>query len=94
MDGITELARHIRDRDNPSPYTPMLGRIISLPKLKIQIGSRILLSAEDLQTIFDIYEKEYDSDGNFVRYKHINKRAVILPYNYTPLFRQRIIFAK
>ena len=80
MDDITALAKHIRERDNPSPYTPMLGRIISLPELQIQLGSRILLSTEDVQTIFDIYEKEYDSDGNFVRYKHIDKQAVILPY--------------
>ena len=80
MDDITALAKHIRDRDNPSPYTPMLGRIISLPELQIQLGSRILLSTEDVQTIFNIYEKEYDNDGNFVRYKYINKQAVILPY--------------
>ena len=80
MDDITALARHIRERDNPSPYTPMLGRIISLPELQIQLGSRILLYADDVQTTFDIYEKEYDSDGNFVRYKHIDKQAVILPY--------------
>ena len=61
MNGITALAKHIRDRDNPSPYTPMLGRIISLPELKIQLGSRILLYADDVQTTFDIYEKKYDS---------------------------------
>jgi hypothetical protein len=34
MDGITELAKHIRARDNPSSYTPMFGKIISLPELK------------------------------------------------------------
>ena len=80
MNGITAIAKHIRDRDNPSPYTPMLGRIISLPELKIQLGSRILLNADDVQTTFDIYEKEYDSDGHFLRYKHMGKQAVILPY--------------
>ncbi|MCH5185866.1 MAG: hypothetical protein J1F64_07055 [Oscillospiraceae bacterium] len=31
MSAVEELARHIRDRDNPSPYTPMFGKIISLP---------------------------------------------------------------
>ena len=80
MDDIIALAKHIRDRDNPSPYTPMLGKIISLPELKIQLGSRILLYADDVQTTFDIYEKEYDSDGHFLRYKHMGKQAVILPY--------------
>ncbi len=33
MSGVTDLARHIKARDNPSSYTPMFGRIISLPKL-------------------------------------------------------------
>nr|DAM70735.1 MAG TPA: Protein of unknown function (DUF2577) [Caudoviricetes sp.] len=81
MDDITQLAKHIRDRDNPSPYTPMIGTIIALPELQIRLGSRIMLYADDVVTTFNIYEKEYDNDGNFVRYKHINKRAVILPYS-------------
>ncbi len=93
MNGITALAKHIRDRDNPSPYTPMLGRIISLPELKIQLGSRILLYADDVQTTFDIYEKEYDSDGHFLRYKHMGKQAVMCVYNtedlHTPQQRAR-----
>ena len=80
MDDITALAKHIRNRDNPSPYTPMIGKIISLPELQIQLGSRILLYTDDVQTTFDIYEKEYDSDGHFLRYKHMGKQAVILPY--------------
>ena len=37
MGGITDLARHIKDRDNPSPYTPIFGKIISLPELNIQL---------------------------------------------------------
>lgn len=81
MDDITQLAKHIRDRDNPSPYTPMIGTIIALPELQIRLGSRIMLYADDVVTTFNIYENEYDNDGNFVRYKHINKRAVILPYS-------------
>jgi hypothetical protein len=56
MDGITELAKHIRARDNPSPYTPMFGKIISLPELKIQLGNKIILTAEDVKATFDIYE--------------------------------------
>lgn len=81
MSDITDLARHIHDRDNPSPYTPMFGKIISLPELKIQLGSRIMPTADDVKAIFDIYEKEYDSDGNFVRYKYLNKEVVLLPYS-------------
>ncbi len=79
MNGVTELAKHIRDRDNPSPYTPMFGKIISLPKLKIQLGSRVILEAEDVVSIFDIYEtRRYDGHTEYV---HLGKEIVLLPYS-------------
>lgn len=81
MDSIRALARNIRDRDNPAPYTPVFGTIISLPELKIQLGSRIFLDAEDVKAIFDLYEKKYDDDGCFIGYKYLNKEAVLLPYS-------------
>lgn len=86
MDGITELAKHIKARDNPSPYTPMFGTIISLPELKIKLGSRILLTADDIKSTFDIYDKTYDSDGRFVRYTYLNKEVVLLPYGHDNKF--------
>ena len=78
MGAVEELARHIRDRDNPSPYTPMFGKIISLPELKIQLGNRILLDADDIKAIFDIYETRI-TDGRTV-YVNLNKDVVLLPY--------------
>ena len=54
MSGVTDLARHIKARDNPSSYTPMFGRIISLPKLVIQLGNNILLDDSDIKSVFDI----------------------------------------
>lgn len=81
MSGITDLARHIKSRDNPAPHTPVFGTIISLPELKIQLGSRIFLDAEDVNAIFDLYEKKYDDDGRFIGYKYLNKEAVLLPYS-------------
>lgn len=50
MTNITKLAKHIKARDNPSPYTPMFGKIISLPELKIRLGTRVLLTKEDTAT--------------------------------------------
>lgn len=44
MGGITDLARHIKDRDNPSPYTPIFGKIISLPELNIQLETGYCLT--------------------------------------------------
>ena len=79
MGGITDLARHIKDRDNPSPYTPIFGKIISLPELTIQLGNRILLDADDIKATFDIYETQtYD---NHTEYIHLGKEVVLLPYS-------------
>ena len=49
MTNITKLAKHIKARDNPTPYTPMLGKIISLPELKIRLGTRVLLTKSDIK---------------------------------------------
>ncbi|MCC8160965.1 MAG: DUF2577 domain-containing protein [Oscillospiraceae bacterium] len=81
MDGVTELARHIKARDNPASYTPVFGTITSLPELKIQLGDRITVGSDDVKAVFDIYEKEYDSDGNFIRYAYLNKEVAMLPYS-------------
>ena len=81
MSGVIDLARRISECANPSPYTPMIGKIISLPELTIQIGSKILLYADEVDMTLDIYEKEYDGDGHFIRYKYLGKDAVILPYS-------------
>ena len=59
MTNITKLAKHIKARDNSSPYMPMFGKIISLPDLKIRLGTRVLLTKEDIKTTFDIYDS-YD----------------------------------
>ena len=66
MSGVTDLARHIKARDNPSSYTPMFGRIISLPKLVIQLGQE-----RDNHTEYKYLGKEvvllpYDNDNKFV----------------------------
>ena len=55
MSALIELAKHIRSRGNLSPYTPMFGKIIELPELKIQLGSRILLDKDDVRATFDLY---------------------------------------
>ncbi len=74
MGGIIDLARHIKSRDNPVPYTPVFGTIISLPELKIQLGSRIFLDAEDVKAIFDLYETRITDNRR--EYIHLNKEGV------------------
>lgn len=78
MSSIIELAKHIKERDNPTPYTPMFGHVISLPNLKIQLGDRILLDAKDVKSTFDLYETR--NTDNRKEYIHLNKEVVLLPY--------------
>ncbi len=76
MDGVTELAMKIKDLES-TPYSPMIGKIISLPDLKIQLGNRAQLDADDISSTFDIYEtKEHDG---YIEYVNLNKKVVILP---------------
>lgn len=79
MNGVTELAKHIKNRDNPSPYTPMFGTIIELPNLKIQLGNNILLDADDIKSTFDLYETR--EEDNHTEYIHLGKEVVLLPYD-------------
>ena len=79
MTNITKLAKHIKARDNPAPYTPMFGKIISLPELKIRLGTRVLLTKEDIKATFDIYDKVVH-DG-YTEYENLNKTVVLLPYS-------------
>ena len=77
MRGVRGLAKVIKDRTNPTAYTPMFGKIIALPQLQIQMGSRIMLDKDDVCATFDLYEtKEHDSG---IEYVNLNKTAVLLP---------------
>lgn len=80
MSGVIDLAVMIKNRDNLPQYSPMTGKIISLPELKIQLGDRTFLYEDDVSSIFNIYEtKEL---GEHREYVNINKEIVLLPcYN-------------
>ena len=47
MNAYTELAKLFNERNNNKQYGPVIGKIISLPELKIQINENIQLN-EDL----------------------------------------------
>lgn len=80
MSGVTDLARHIKARDNPSSYTPMFGRIISLPKLVIQLGNNILLDDSDIKS--GLWYLGNTREGQFIRNtKYLGKEVVLLPYD-------------
>ena len=74
--GITELAKLLRERENREDYSPMFGTITSLPNLQIKIGDKIVIDANDIKSCIDLYET--DENG---RYIHLDKEVVLLPYS-------------
>ena len=77
MNAYTELAKLFNERNNNKQYCPVIGKIISLPELKIQINEKIQLIEEKVISIFNIAEtKTYEERIEFV---NLNKRVVLLP---------------
>ena len=77
MNADTELAKLFNERNNNKQYGPVIGKIISLPELKIQINEKIQLNEEKVISIFNIAEtKTYEERIEFV---NLNKRVVLLP---------------
>ena len=77
MNAYTELAKLFNERKNNKQYGPVIGKIISLPELKIQINEKIQLNEEKVISIFNIAEtKTYEERIEFV---NLNKRVVLLP---------------
>ena len=75
MNGITELALLLKERENGTAYSPLFGRIVSLPSLKIAVGDKITLSAKHIKRICEI-----DQQDEYGRYINLNREAVLLPY--------------
>ena len=75
MNGITELAKLFKERENQNDYSPVFGTIIELPNTKIRINDKILLTEEYLKTCTEY--KQTDDGG---RYINIQKEVVLLPY--------------
>lgn len=73
--GITELAKLLRERENREDYSPMFGKITSLPNLQIQIGGKIVIDASLVKSLFDIYETD-----TYGKYIYLGKEVVLLPY--------------
>jgi hypothetical protein len=75
VNGITELALLLKERNNGAGYSPMLGRIVSLPDLKISVGDKITLSALHIKRICEVNQQ--DEYGNYI---NLGKEVVLLPY--------------
>lgn len=75
MNGITELAKLFKTRENPAGYAPVFGTIIQLPDTKIRVNDKIILTEEYLTPCVEY--KQQDGSGNYI---HLHKQAVLLPF--------------
>lgn len=75
MNGITELAKLLKDRENNIDYSPIIGRIIELPNLKVRLGDKVILTSAHIKTCVSL--DAVDGTGNYI---HLGKEVVLLPY--------------
>ena len=75
MDGITELAKLLKERENDTGYSPVFGTIIELPNTKIRISDKIILNDSYIKSLFDF--KQQNSEDEYI---YLGCEAVLLPY--------------
>lgn len=75
MDGITELAKLLKERENEKGYSPVFGRIIELPNTKIRISDKIILTDSYIKTLFDFKQQNADNE-----YIFLGSEVLLLPY--------------
>ena len=75
MDGITELAKLLKERENETGYSPVFGTIIELPNTKIRISDKIILNDSYIKSLFDFKQKNIDNE-----YIYLGSEVVLLPY--------------
>ena len=75
MNGITELAKLLKERENSVGYSPMFGTVLELPNTKIRISDKVILTDSHLTLCINLKEK--NADGEYINF---GKTAVLLPY--------------
>lgn len=75
LNGITELAKLFKERENANDYSPMIGRIIKLPDLKIRLGDKVILTSAHIKTCVSL--NAVDESGQYI---YLGKEVVLLPY--------------
>lgn len=75
MNGIVELAKILKDRENKLDYRPMCGTIIELPNLKIRLGDKVILTSAHIKTC--VFLNSVDESGQYI---NLGKEVVLLPY--------------
>ena len=75
MRGITELAKLLKERENSGGYSPVIGKIIELPNIKIRVGDKVILTSAHIKSCVSLIDT--DEDG---RHINLGKEVVLLPY--------------
>jgi len=75
MNGITELAKLFKARENDTGYSPMFGTIIELPQTKIRLNEKVILNNSHLVCLWNL--KEQNEDGDYI---YLGKEVVLLPF--------------
>ena len=75
MNGITELAKLLKERENSDGHSPMFGTVIELPNTKIRISDKVILTDSHLTLCINLKEKNADSE-----YINLGKTVVLLPF--------------
>lgn len=81
INGITELAKLFKERNNDTSYSPMFGRIIELPDTKIRVNEKVILNDSHLVCLLNL--KEQDHDGDYI---HLGKEVALLPFSNNQKF--------
>ncbi len=81
MNGITELAKLLKERENDTGYTPMFGTMIELPEIKIRINEKVILNNSHLKFCVNLTEQNADGD-----YIYLGREVVLLPFANTQKF--------
>lgn len=75
MNGITELAKLLKERENSDGYSPMFGTVIELPNTKIRINDKVILTDSHIMLCTNLKEQNADDE-----YINLGKTVVLLPY--------------
>lgn len=75
INGITELAKMLKQRENTDGYSPVIGTIIELPNIKIRLGDKVILTSAHIKSCIDLMQT-----GENGQYINLNKEVVLLPY--------------
>ena len=75
MNGITELAKLLKERENGTGYSPMFGTIIELPQVKIRLNEKVILNNSHLKSSINLMMQNEDGD-----YIYLGKEVALLPF--------------